>query len=90
MKDKNKTPWYKWRFSFAGLLMSAMMLWLAGAIIFNMSDSGSIRFIFLIPILGFIVYIAYNEWKFRKPRHIKIRKKREQKNPGDAVPSHLI
>ena len=75
MKEKNNTPWYQWRFSFAGILMCLIMLWLAGSLIFNMKNSGSIRFLFLVPVLGFVCYIAYNEWKFRKPRHIQIKKK---------------
>ena len=84
MKDKKDTPWYKWKFTFAGILLSSIMLWLTYSIIFNMKHSDSIRFIFLIPILGCVCYIAYNEWKFRKPRKFKIKNNENNIASGDS------
>jgi membrane protein DedA with SNARE-associated domain len=76
MKDKNDIPWYKWRFTFAGILWICVSVSLLYSIIKNPSESIWANLIIITPIVFFVYYIAKSEWKFRKSRKLKIMRTR--------------
>jgi len=75
---KKETPWYKWRFSLAGVYLISFFIFIA-YICFK--DSGSGRFEKISGISFFVLLallFAYFEWKFRKPVHFRIRDEKER------------
>ena len=75
MKDKKDTPWYKWKFTFAGILWIVISSSVLYSIVKNPSESIWANLIIITSVVFFIYYIAKSEWKFRKPHKFKIERK---------------